>query len=66
MPTTTIYADVLAFVRWSTANRVRLLMDRVKLVDLTTQEILALVAVFESADQRVNAPTAPVLQLMPT
>ena len=33
-------------------------MDRVKPVDLTSQEILALVAVFESADQRVNAPGA--------
>jgi hypothetical protein len=41
-------------------ERLHLLMDRVKPADLTPQEILALVAVFESADQRVNARTAPV------
>ena len=42
------------------------LMAQVKLVDLTPQEVLALVAVLESADQRVNASVAPVLQLLPT
>jgi hypothetical protein len=41
-------------------------MDRVHVVDMTTQEILALVTVLESADQRVNAHTAPVLQLITT
>jgi hypothetical protein len=58
--------DVLDFVRWPAMERLRLLMERVKMVDLTSQEVLALVAVLESADQRVNAATAPVLQLMPT
>jgi hypothetical protein len=58
--------DILAVVRWPAADRLGLLMDRVKPPDLTTQEILALAAVFESADQRVNAHTAPVLQLIPT
>jgi hypothetical protein len=58
--------DILAVVRRPAQERLALLIDRVKSADLTTQEILALVAVFESADQRVNAPTAPVLQLIPT
>jgi hypothetical protein len=58
--------DILAVVRWPAADRLGLLMDRVKPADLTTQEILAPVAVFESADQRVNARTAPVPQLIPT
>jgi hypothetical protein len=40
-------------------------MNRIKLADLTTPEVLALVAIFEAADQRVNAPTAPVFDLMP-
>jgi hypothetical protein len=48
--------DVLAVARWPAQDRLALLMDRVKPVDLTSQQILALVAVFESADQRVNAP----------
>jgi hypothetical protein len=58
--------DVLAVVRWPAAARQRLLMDRVKPADLTPQEIVALLAVLESADQRVNAPIAPVLQVIPT
>jgi hypothetical protein len=58
--------DVLAVVRWPAAARPRLLIDRVKPADLTPQEIAAVVAVFEAADQRVNAPIAPVLQLIPT
>jgi hypothetical protein len=37
-------------VRWPAMDRLRSLMDRVKMVDLTPQEILALVAVSESAD----------------
>jgi hypothetical protein len=57
---------VLDFVRGPATDRMHLLMNRLKPAALTTQEILALVAVFESADQRVNAPTAPVLQLIPT
>ncbi|MGO9034550.1 hypothetical protein [Mycobacterium sp.] len=44
--------DVLAVVRWPATDRLRLLMDRVKPADLTPQEIVALVAVFESADPR--------------
>ncbi len=58
--------DILALVRGPATDRLTLLMDRVKPADLTPQEILALLAVFESADQRLNAPTAPVLQLIPT
>jgi hypothetical protein len=58
--------DILAVVRRPAQDRLVLLIERVKPADLTTQEILALVAVFESADQRVNAHTAPVLQLIPT
>jgi hypothetical protein len=38
--------DILAVVRWPAADRLGLLMDRVKPADLTTQEILAPVAVF--------------------
>jgi hypothetical protein len=56
---------VLAFARGPAVDRLLMLMGRVKIADLTMPEILALVAVFESADQR-NAPTAPVLALMPT
>jgi|HubBroStandDraft_3_1064219.scaffolds.fasta_scaffold64851_2 hypothetical protein len=58
--------DVLDFVRGPATNRLCLLMERVKRADLTRQEVLALISVFESADQRVNAPTAPMLQLIPT
>jgi hypothetical protein len=58
--------DMLASVRLLAVERLLELMTRVKVADLTPQEVLALVAVLESADQRVNAPTAPVLQLMPT
>jgi hypothetical protein len=47
---TDVAGSVLAFVRWPAMDRLRSLMDRVKMVDLTPQEILALVAVFESAD----------------
>jgi hypothetical protein len=32
---------------------------------LTSDEILSIVAVLEPADQRVNAPAAPVLRLAP-
>ena len=40
------------------------LMARVKLAELTTPEVLGLVAVFEVVDQRENAGTAPVLALI--
>jgi hypothetical protein len=58
--------DVLAVVRQPAVKRLRSLMDRVKPADLTTQEILALLAVLEPVDQRVNARIAPVLQLIST
>jgi hypothetical protein len=58
--------DVLGFVRGPATDRMHLLMNRLKPSALTAQEILALVAVFEAADQRANAPAAPVLRLLPT
>jgi hypothetical protein len=58
--------DVLSVVRQPAFARLRELMDRVHAVDMTTQELLALITVLEAADQRVNAPTAPVLQLIPS
>jgi hypothetical protein len=39
-------------------------MARVRVAELTTPEVLGLVAVFEAADQRENAGTAPVLALI--
>ena len=41
------------------------LMNRVKVADLTTPEVLGLVAVFECADARTNAGMAPELVLAP-
>ena len=38
-------------------------MDRILPTELTAAEVLAIVAVLEAADQRVNAPTAPVLHI---
>jgi hypothetical protein len=43
--------------------RVRELMTRVAPDDLTTIEVLTLVAVLEAADTRVNTPDAPVIKL---
>jgi hypothetical protein len=40
------------------------LMARVKVAELTTPEVLGLVAVCEAADPRENAATAPVLALI--
>jgi hypothetical protein len=40
------------------------LMARVRVAELTTPEVQGLVAVFEAADQRENAGTAPVLALI--
>jgi hypothetical protein len=34
--------------------------------ELTALEVLALVAILEAADERVNAHPAPMLQLIPT
>jgi hypothetical protein len=56
--------DVLAVVRLPAVERLMELMARVKVEHLTTPEVLALVAVFEAADRRVNAGTAPVLALV--
>jgi hypothetical protein len=57
--------DMLSLVRQPALVRLNALMDRVRAVDLTTPEILAMVAVLESADERVNAHPAPVLELLP-
>ena len=57
--------SLLAFARGPAVDRLLLLMGRVKITQLSMAEILSLVAVFESADKRVNARAAPVLHLMP-
>jgi hypothetical protein len=56
--------DILSLVRTPGCGRLRELMDRVAASDLTSLEVLALVAVMEAGDQRVNGPIAPVLQLV--
>jgi hypothetical protein len=56
--------DALAPVRLPAVDRLLLLMNRVKIAELTMPEVLGLVAVFEAADQRVNAAAAPVLTLI--
>jgi hypothetical protein len=53
--------DALTPVRLRAVDRLLLLMNRVKLTELTMPEILGLVAVFEAADSRVSAAAAPVL-----
>jgi hypothetical protein len=58
--------DMLSLVRQPALVRLNELMDRVRAVDLTTPEILAMVAVLESADERVNAHPAPVLERVPS
>jgi hypothetical protein len=55
--------DLLWYARQQAIARLRELMVRSSPDELTTLEVLAMLAVMESADQRVNAPTAPVLQL---
>ena len=55
---------LLAFARGPAVDRLLLLMGRVKIADLTTHEIIALVSAFEAADQRMGADTAPVLALI--
>jgi hypothetical protein len=62
----TMCDELLDMVHLPAVARMRDLTKRVKAVDMTPLEVLAIVAVLESADQRLNAPTAPVLQLLPT
>ena len=57
--------DFLALAHWPATERLRELMNRVKIADLSVLEILSLVAIFESADQRVNTDSAAVLHLAP-
>jgi hypothetical protein len=56
--------DVLSVVRRPAFARQLELMDRVPPGDLTPLEVMALLAILESADQRVNARTAPVFELV--
>ena len=53
----------LAFARGPAVNELLSLIGRVNMADLTTPEVVALVAVFSAADARVNAGVAPVLRL---
>jgi len=46
-------------------GRVRALMSRVNVADLTPLEVLAMLAVLEAVDARVNGPTATVLRFAP-
>ena len=55
----------LSFARLRAVDELLSLMRRVNVADLTTPEVVALVAVFSAADQRVNPCTAPVLALIP-
>lgn len=56
--------ELLDVVRHPAMARLNELMGRVRIADMTTQEVLALIAVVELVDQRVNARIAPVLQLV--
>jgi hypothetical protein len=58
--------DVLSLVRGPAHARLHELMERTSPADMTTQEVWALVAVLEAVDQRVNARTAPVFELVPS
>jgi hypothetical protein len=40
-------------------------MNRIKIADLSVPEVVALVAIFEAADQRKGGHSAPVLRLTP-
>ena len=46
-------------------GRLRALMSRVNVADLTPLEVLAMLAVLEAVDARVNGPTATVLRFAP-
>ena len=50
--------------RQQAAQRVADLTDRVGIDDLTTLEMLALIAFLEQADERVNGRSAVVLELV--
>ena len=57
--------DILALAHWPATERLRELMNRVKIADLSVPEVLSLVAIFEAADQRKGTRSAPVLRLTP-
>lgn len=57
--------DFLALAHWPATERLRDLMNRVKIADLSVAEVVALVAIFEAADQRKGTRNAPVLRLTP-
>jgi hypothetical protein len=57
--------DFLALAHWPATERLRDLMNRVKIADLSVTEVVALVAIFEAADQRKGTRSAPVLRLTP-
>jgi hypothetical protein len=46
-------------------GKLRALMSRVNVADLTPLEVLAMLAVLEAVDTRVNGPTATVLRFAP-
>jgi hypothetical protein len=56
--------EILWMARSAACSRLHELMDRVPPAELTALEVLALVAILESADERVNAHPAPVLELI--
>jgi hypothetical protein len=58
--------DFLALAHWPATERLRELMNRVKIAELSVQEVLGLVAIFEAADQRKGTHSAPVLRLTQT
>jgi hypothetical protein len=55
----------LAFVRAPAVDRLLALMQRVRVFDLTTPEVLSIVAVFDAAEARMGTGSAPVLSLIP-
>jgi hypothetical protein len=57
--------DFLALAHWPATERLRDLMNKVKIADLSVAEVVALVAIFEAADQRKGRGSAPVLRLAP-
>jgi hypothetical protein len=56
--------DALACTRRAVINELLALMDRVKVADLTTPEIVGLIAIFEAAATR-QGTAAPVFTLVP-
>jgi hypothetical protein len=55
--------DLLWYAREQAIYRLCEILGRLTPEGLTTLEVLAMLAVVESADQRVNTPAAPVLHL---